>query len=212
MTNLIDNFDALIILLDDGSTDVGEALFCECGTLCAINAHGATISGAGELTEGDKVNCGDTIYRVVKGPLPEIYVGEGFDDGKEDARENECDVCCNERDLSKVTPELPAFITPLREMFDGPTTAKYRWKISKDYIADEGAEPGTNLNAKGVEGPSNLDSSIKDNRAKFVMKDDDLNTYYEGYIYGDYEGFEPLTDFGTPNAGAVRIFYGGKEL
>jgi hypothetical protein len=44
------------------------------------------------------------------------------------------------------------------------------------------------------------------------MKDDDGITYYEGEIYGDYDGFEPLDDFGTPNAGAVSIWYKGEML
>lgn len=86
----------------------------------------------------------------------------------------------------------------------GNNKAPYRWKITKDHICDG--------DDAGVEGPHNLDPEIKHNRAHFVMKDDDGETYYEGEIYGDYDGFEPLDDFGTPNAGATRIFYKGKEL
>lgn len=201
---LIENFTPLIILLDGGKTDVGEALYCECGTLCALNTHGATISGCGKLVDGDKVCIGEDIYRAVDGPLPECYVGEGWDDGKENARENECEHCMNERDLSKVEPKLPKFFEGLRGMFDGPTTAKYRWVITKDRI-DGGA-------SKGTEGPSNMDRAIKSNRAHFVIKDDDGNTYYEGDIYGEFDGFEPLSDYGTPNAGASAIFYNGEVL
>jgi hypothetical protein len=82
--------------------------------------------------------------------------------------------------------------------------AAYRWKITKDHI-DDGE-------AKGVEGPRLHDPTIKTNRQHFVLKDDDGITYYEGEIYGDYDGFEPLDDFGAPNAGCARIYYGGKEL
>lgn len=80
--------------------------------------------------------------------------------------------------------------------------SEYRWKITKDYIG----------NSVGVEGPRDLDPSIKENRAHFVMKDCDGETYYEGEIYGDYSGFEPLDDFGQPNAGCSDIFYEGKSL
>ena len=39
------------------------------------------------------------------------------------------------------------------------------------------------------------------------MKDDDGNLYYEGLIFGDYMGFEPLDEFGMPNAGCTIIEY-----
>jgi hypothetical protein len=40
------------------------------------------------------------------------------------------------------------------------------------------------------------------------MMDDDGNIYYGGLIQGaDYQGFEPLDDFGAPNAGATEIHY-----
>lgn len=83
--------------------------------------------------------------------------------------------------------------------------AAYRWKITKVHL--EGCE-----DEKGTEGPRLHDPTIEDNRQHFVMKDDDGETYYEGEIYGDYDGFEPLDDFGRPNAGCARIYYGGKEL
>ena len=44
----------------------------------------------------------------------------------------------------------------------------------------------------------------------FKMYDDDNILYYEGFLVGDKEsedGFWPLEDYGTPNAGAVHIEY-----
>ena len=79
----------------------------------------------------------------------------------------------------------------------------YRWKITKDRV-DTGAE--------GTEGPRNLDPTIKDNPARFSMYDDDGECYYEGMIYGDYDGFEPLDGFGTPNAGCTEIRIDGVPL
>lgn len=80
--------------------------------------------------------------------------------------------------------------------------ATYRWTITKDHI--EGR--------RSITGPRDADLTVTHNRAHFVMKDADGETYYEGEIYGDYTGFEPLDDFGTPNAGASSIFYNGREL
>jgi hypothetical protein len=91
------------------------------------------------------------------------------------------------------------------ESLDSNGLAKYRWKITKvhlDCLKDE----------KGTEGPRLHNPEIKDNRQHFVMKDDDGIAYYEGDIYGEYDGFEPLDDFGEPNAGCTSIFYGGKIL
>ena len=97
------------------------------------------------------------------------------------------------------------FVTVVQTSFEGlGEHAPYRWVITKDHLDSPGD--------KGVTGPSNLDPSLKSNRAHFVMKDDDGITYYEGEIYGDYDGFEPLDDFGMPNAGATSIWYGGKPL
>ena len=76
---------------------------------------------------------------------------------------------------------------------------KYYWKITKDRIEDG--------DAKGV---SNGDESITSNKTHFSMYDDDDNCYYEGMIYGDYDGFEPLDDFGMPNAGCTYIKINGE--
>jgi hypothetical protein len=41
----------------------------------------------------------------------------------------------------------------------------------------------------------------------FRIYDDDEEEYYRGRIIGDYSGFEPLDDYGMPNAGATEIRY-----
>ena len=46
---------------------------------------------------------------------------------------------------------------------------------------------------------------------KFIMRDCDNIDYYKGRIIGDYTGFEPLEDYGTPNAGATDILYKNKD-
>lgn len=83
-------------------------------------------------------------------------------------------------------------------------SASYRWKITKDHI-DDG-------DSKGVEGPRDASDDVVENASRFSIYDDDDILYYEGIIYGDYDGFEPLDDFGTPNAGATQIKINGKWL
>ena len=83
--------------------------------------------------------------------------------------------------------------------------AKYRWIITIDYIADLKARPYSNVNAHGLCGPYDVDFSIRDNPVPFRLRDGDGTLYYEGILYGDYEGFEPLDDWGKGNAGAVTV-------
>lgn len=83
------------------------------------------------------------------------------------------------------------------------TKPAYRWKITKDH---------TSGNDKGAEGPAGMDETIKSHPARFSMYDDDGNCCYEGMLYGDCSGFEPLWDFGVTVAGCTRIRLDGKWL
>ena len=78
--------------------------------------------------------------------------------------------------------------------------ARYRWIITKDYL-NEGLE----ISDVGREGPHNLNPEVDLSETQFRMYDDDGELYYEGAIFGDFTGFEPLDDFGTPNAGCTEI-------
>lgn len=86
----------------------------------------------------------------------------------------------------------------------------YGWVITKDYIEDG--------HANGTMGPKWVTLSeehIRKHGKKFRMYDDDGELYYEGYNIenedpGPFEsdpGFEPLDDFGMPNAGCTYIEY-----
>jgi hypothetical protein len=86
--------------------------------------------------------------------------------------------------------------------------SNYRWKITQDYIDADDLEQS----AVGVEGPYGLDETLMTNPTSFSMYDDDQECYYEGMIYGDFTGFEPLDDFGTPNAGCSMIKIDGHLL
>ena len=93
----------------------------------------------------------------------------------------------------------------------------YGWIITKDLLWDK--DPILNKeydirNDKGTIGPSGtiLDKgTIVTMGKKFRMKDDDGEIYYEGMIFEtdktETTGFEPLDDFGEPNAGCTSIEY-----
>jgi len=83
-------------------------------------------------------------------------------------------------------------------------SAAYRWVITKDHIS-EGRDVG-------VTGPRDADDAVKSNPSRFSLYDDDDECYYEGMLYGDFEGFEPLDDYGTPNAGCVKMKLDGEWL
>jgi len=74
---------------------------------------------------------------------------------------------------------------------------KYFWTIDKDHI--EGTANGLSL------GSIDIDTTTPGEH--FRMFDDDGELYYEGTIWGDYDGFEPLDDFGMPSAGCTGIKY-----
>ena len=77
---------------------------------------------------------------------------------------------------------------------------KYYWKITGVYLDSLQSEVGY----------SNGSPKIKENPSMFTMYDDDSNCYYKGIICGEYDGLEPLYDFGMPNAGCTYIKINGK--
>lgn len=103
-----------------------------------------------------------------------------------------------------------------REMADvlagTPATRPYRWVITKDLLDPMGAHC-----RRGTNGPRHADPALATltvpaltahpTAKRFRMSDDDGTLYYEGVIAGAFEGFEPLDDFGTADAGCVRIAY-----
>ncbi len=96
----------------------------------------------------------------------------------------------------------------------------YAWIIDIDHMPDEDAAEGTYCNAKGVWGPRGADitflKALKTDPAageQFQMFTDDHDLLYTGRLIGvDTTGFEPLDDFGTPNAGCTEIWYDGEQL
>lgn len=103
------------------------------------------------------------------------------------------------------------------------------WIIDVDKIASEedkreNPDGACNLNAVGLMGPSTISEEAqellrdKKNGTKFKMYDDDGELYYKGRFILDpkededeEDEFQPLDNFGTPNAGCSHIKYRNPE-
>lgn len=80
----------------------------------------------------------------------------------------------------------------------------YGWRITKvnpEFLEQEEVN---------TVGPATLSAELEHELfagygQEFKMYDDDDIWYYTGMIVGEFEGTEPLDDFGTPNAGCTRI-------
>jgi hypothetical protein len=91
------------------------------------------------------------------------------------------------------------------------------WIITRDVLAEQ--NEGRFGNDTGTYGPAGI-TEVAYNKLQrgdghmFLMYDDDDELYYEGLLLGDptsFQGFSPLDDFGTPNAGCTRIDYYNAE-
>jgi len=81
------------------------------------------------------------------------------------------------------------------------------WIITVDHIADFDADFPSNANAVGMIGPADANPADAGKCIyPFKMYDDDHNLYYEGKS-SEHGSFDPLDDFGEPNAGAAYIKY-----
>lgn len=86
------------------------------------------------------------------------------------------------------------------------------WIITRDLLAEQDSKLVSEVGTSGPAGISEV-ALAKLERGEghmFLMFDDDDELYYEGLLLGDptsHQGFAPLDDFGTPNAGCTYIEY-----
>lgn len=87
--------------------------------------------------------------------------------------------------------------------------ARYGWLITRDHLAEQDDDP---LTCVGISGPRNIspefEAALGKGKGKtFRMYDDDGELYVTGRIIGDFDGFEPLDDYGIGGLGATDIRY-----
>ena len=90
----------------------------------------------------------------------------------------------------------------------------YAWIVTADHIFDPEFDTRPVV---GVMGPSTAPEALIEGPQAgagepFSMYDDDGEHYYDGRIIGDFEGLEPLDDFGAPYAGATEIRINGIQI
>ena len=101
-----------------------------------------------------------------------------------------------------------------------PAGSGYGWVITRDVLANAARtepdhDPDDSIDDTGAYGPRDAKltrEQIIEYGVKFQMLDDDGELCYEGFIawaadYTNGTGFEPLDDFGMPNAGCTEIRY-----
>lgn len=88
--------------------------------------------------------------------------------------------------------------------------APYFWIITKSCT-----EFADDRRLIGLCGPGNGNENLmknKLNEADFTLYDDDNNKCFEGKIYGEYDGFEPLDDWGKGGYGCTYITINGELI
>ena len=110
----------------------------------------------------------------------------------------------------EVVDETSRFNADREDRARRSVSPKYRWVIVADLVADPESEPGRNANAVGVMGPSKCAERLAGEPEVFRMLDADGELYYIGLLFDPEDvtsGFEPLDEFGRPNAGCTQIEY-----
>lgn len=87
--------------------------------------------------------------------------------------------------------------------------SRYGWIITRDHLADQ--DDGQD-SCVGLSGPRNIseatENALREGKGvAFRMYDDDGELYVSGRIVGDFDGFEPLDDYGMGGLGCTEIRY-----
>jgi hypothetical protein len=84
--------------------------------------------------------------------------------------------------------------------------APYGWYIYESFIEEDSFNEPKTVEVLGPRGirDENVERLKNGEGHEFELYDDDYNLYYKGRLIGDFEGLEPMEDYGMPNAGAVH--------
>lgn len=87
-----------------------------------------------------------------------------------------------------------------------------KWRIAKSYIERGQVGAGVPVVITGPRGCPDDDQDARFSWTRFRLYDDDGILYYEGEMNEHCDGFDPLDEFGMPNAGCteVRVLTPGK--
>lgn len=109
-----------------------------------------------------------------------------------------------ERETSGL-PRCPeADCADLRAMTD-TTNSAYTWIVTRDAILGDSSDAVGKIGPRGARNRERFDKIII-HGDHFRLLNDAGEVQFTGYILGDYQGLEPLEDYGRSN-GCTRIEY-----
>ena len=76
--------------------------------------------------------------------------------------------------------------------------SRYTWIVTADSILGDSSDAVGRIGPKGAEGRARFDTVIVQGE-HFRMRNAAGEVQFSGYILGDYEGPEPLDDYGVAN-------------
>ena len=83
--------------------------------------------------------------------------------------------------------------------------SKYTWIVTRDAVLGDSSNAVGKIGPPGVKDRERFDKVILHGK-HFRLLNNDNEAQFTGYILGDFQGFEPLTDYGHEN-GCTRIEY-----
>ncbi len=83
--------------------------------------------------------------------------------------------------------------------------SKYTWIVTRDAVLGDSSDAVGKIGPKGEKDRERFDKVIL-NGAHFRLLNEDNQAQFTGYILGDFQGLEPLIDYGRDN-GCSRIEY-----
>ncbi len=83
--------------------------------------------------------------------------------------------------------------------------SKYTWIVTRDTVLGDSSDAVGKIGPRGAENRARFDMIIIHGE-HFRLLNDAGETQFTGYILGDFEGREPLDDYGVEN-GCSRIEY-----
>ena len=88
---------------------------------------------------------------------------------------------------------------------EGVTLSNYTWIVTKDEIEGDVSDAVGKIGPPGASSRHRFDRVISGG-AEFQLLDTSGNVKFTGFILGDYQGSEPLEEYGL-NFGCVSIAY-----
>ena len=76
--------------------------------------------------------------------------------------------------------------------------SRYTWIVTRDSVLGDSSDAVGRIGPRGVQGRARFDTVIVEGE-HFRMRNALGEVQFSGYILGDYDGPEPLDDYGVPN-------------